>query len=146
PCFYPKLTPEKFKTCRNTILNWRCNAAKIMAGGADLQASGRKKMRPRGLKGKRVLQLEDVVTRLLPSTKKAEQYALKKRGKDEPQLVGQQWLDTLAFTALGLPPTTQLSSAQPPDSVDPEGSRTEASAPTMLSLKPGETQFAIRRR
>ncbi|RLN73809.1 hypothetical protein BBJ28_00006517 [Nothophytophthora sp. Chile5] len=144
--FYPKLPTAQLKTRRNTILNWRHNAAKIMAGCADLQASGRRKMRPCGLKSKRVLQPEDVVTRLLSSTKKAEQFALKKRGKDVPQLVGQQQLDTLVFAALGLPPTTQLSSVQPPNSVDPEGSRTEASAPTMRPLKPGETQFAIRRR
>ncbi|EEY56982.1 uncharacterized protein PITG_10533 [Phytophthora infestans T30-4] len=139
--FYPELPPEEFKTRRRTIWRWRQCQEQIVAGCADDKASARKKMRPRGIVCQRggaprhTVEPQDVVDRLLTSTNKS---ALQKKGdrvlRPAPPvgmpLLAERQVDTIVFSALGLPPTTQFP----------------LPGPTMRPLQQGEATFAIRRR
>ncbi|KAL4172821.1 hypothetical protein KRP22_007983 [Phytophthora ramorum] len=149
--FYPDLPPEEFKTRRRTIWRWRKSTEQIVAGCADDKASARKKMRPQGIvchRGPKHVEPQDVVDRLLTTAKKSE---LKRKSRvlrpapPTPGLLVERQIDSLVFSALGLPPTTQFPLILPAPT-SPSAVPAEAAAPTMRSLKRGEATFAIRRR
>jgi hypothetical protein len=154
--FYPDLPPEEYNTRRRAIWRWRQCTEQIVAGCADDRASARKKMRPRGIvchRGPRHVEPQDVVDRLLTTVKKSEQREVEKKGNKvlrpapAARLLAERQIDSLVFSSLGLPPTTQfpLTPPEPTSSAAGEASAT-AGVPTMRPLQRGEAAFAIRRR